>query len=393
MTPDERFMARALTLARRAVGRTSPNPMVGAVVVRDGCVIGEGWHRRAGAPHAEIEALADAARRGNPVVGATIYVTLEPCCTHGRTPPCTEALIRAELSRVVVGAADRNPRHAGHGLDLLRAAGLKVQVGLLPDRVLRLNEAFSHWIVHRTPWVTAKSAMTLDGRIATASGESKWITGPASRAQAHRLRLEADAVLVGVETVLADDPELTPRAQPGFRPPASLPAKRRIVLDTRARTPLDCRLVCDAARQSTLVVVGESADPARVAALQARVPVLRAPEHEGRIDLRWLMPELGRMGILHLLVEGGGTVLAAFFEAGLVHRTAFFYAPKVLGGDGSRRAVAGRGFRSLADAPRLTGVESRRLGEDLFITARVVHAEDSVGRPASVPPRVAEHGG
>lgn len=371
MTPDERWMARALTLARRASGQTSPNPRVGAVLVRDGEEIGRGWHRRAGLPHAEIEALADAGRRGHSVSGATIHVTLEPCCTHGRTPPCTDALIRAGLSRVVVGAVDPNPRHAGHGLELLRQAGLTVESGVLEAECRRLNEAFNHWIVHKTPWVVAKSAMTLDGRIATASGESKWITGPESRAQAHRLRLEADAILVGVETVLADDPSLNVRAQPGFRPPAWFPAKRRIVLDTRGRTPLGCRLVSDEARADTRIVVGESAPPERVAALRDRVSVLRAPEREGRIDLRWLMTELGREGITHLLVEGGGTVLASFFEAGLVHRTAFFYAPRILGGDESRRAVAGRGFRSLAEAPRLVEVESERFGEDLFITARV----------------------
>lgn len=371
MTPDERWMVRALTLARRASGQTSPNPRVGAVLVRDGEEIGRGWHRRAGLPHAEIEALADAGRRGHSVSGATIHVTLEPCCTHGRTPPCTDALIRAGLSRVVVGAVDPNPRHAGHGLELLRQAGLTVESGVLEAECRRLNEAFNHWIVHKTPWVVAKSAMTLDGRIATASGESKWITGPESRAQAHRLRLEADAILVGVETVLADDPSLNVRAQPGFRPPAWFPAKRRIVLDTRGRTPLGCRLVSDEARADTRIVVGESAPPERVAALRDRVSVLQAPEREGRIDLPWLMTELGREGITHLLVEGGGTVLASFFEAGLVHRTAFFYAPRILGGDESRRAVAGRGFRSLAEAPRLVEVESERFGEDLFITARV----------------------
>ena len=372
MTPDEQFMVQALRLAKRAYGQTSPNPMVGAVLVQDGEVIGRGWHHRAGAPHAEIEALADAARRQRSVSGATVYVTLEPCCTHGRTPPCTEALIRAGVRRVVVAAVDPNPRHAGQGLVRLREAGITVDSGVLEAESNRLNEAFNHWIVHRIPWVTAKSAMTLDGKIATASGQSKWITGPKSRAHAQRLRLGVDAVLVGVETVLADDPSLTVRTQPGFRRPAWHPVKLRIILDTRARTPLESRLVSDDGRASTLIVVSESADPAKIAALQARVKVIRAPERDGRIDLAWLMPELGRMGVLHLLVEGGGTVLASFFEAGLVHRIAFFYAPRILGGEESRRSVAGQGFRSLAEAPSLTDVESRRFGEDLFITARVV---------------------
>ena len=374
MTPDEQFMAQALRLAKRAYGQTSPNPLVGAVLVQDGEVIGRGWHHRAGAPHAEIEALADAARRQRSVSGATVYVTLEPCCSHGRTPPCTEALMRAGVSRVVVAAVDPNPRHAGHGLVLLREAGITVDSGVLEAKSNRINEAFNHWIVHRIPWVTAKSAMTLDGKIATASGESKWITGPQSRAHAQHLRLGVDAVLVGVETVLADDPSLTVRTQPGFRRPAWHPVKLRIILDTRARTPLGCRLVSDDERASTLVVVGESAAREAVEALQTRVTVLQAPEREGRIDLAWLMSELGRMGVLHLLVEGGGTVLASFFAAGLVHRTAFFYAPRILGGEESRRSVAGRGFRSLAEAPSLTDVESRRFGEDLFITARVVRA-------------------
>lgn len=372
MTPDEQFMVQALRLAKRAYGQTSPNPMVGAVLVQDGEVIGRGWHHRAGAPHAEIEALADAARRHRSASGATVYVTLEPCCTHGRTPPCTEALIRAGVTRVVVAAVDPNPRHAGQGLVRLREAGITVDSGVLEAESNRLNEAFNHWIVHRIPWVTAKSAMTLDGKIATASGQSKWITGPKSRAHAQRLRLGVDAVLVGVETVLADDPSLTVRTQPGFRRPAWHPVKLRIILDTRARTSLESRLVSDDGRASTLIVVSESADPAKIAALQARVTVIRAPERDGRIDLAWLMPELGRMGVLHLLVEGGGTVLASFFEAGLVHRIAFFYAPRILGGEESRRSVAGQGFRSLAEAPSLTDVESRRFGEDLFITARVV---------------------
>ena len=374
MTPDEQFMAQALRLAKRAYGQTSPNPLVGAVLVQDGEVIGRGWHHRAGAPHAEIEALADAARRHRSVSGATVYVTLEPCCTHGRTPPCTEALIRSGVRRVVIAAVDPNPRHAGQGLVRLREAGITVDSGVLEAESNRLNEAFNHWIVHRIPWVTAKSAMTLDGKIATASGESKWITGSKSRAHAQRLRLGVDAVLVGVETVLADDPSLTVRTQPGFRRPAWHPVKLRIILDTRARTPLGCRLVSDDGRASTLIVVSELADPAKIAALQARVTVMRAPEREGRIDLQWLLPELGRMGILQLLVEGGGTVLASFFEAGLVHRIAFFYAPRILGGEESRRSVAGQGFRSLAEAPSLTDVDSRRFGEDLFITARVVRA-------------------
>ena len=209
--PDARFMRVALRLARRGYGATSPNPMVGAVLVQGGRVIGRGWHRRAGGPHAEIEALRDARGRGQAVKGATLYVTLEPCCTHGRTPPCTDAIRAAGISRVVAGAIDPNPRHAGRGFTRLREAGIAVTHGVLAGDCARLNEAFNHWIVRRTPFVTVKAGMTLDGKIATASGESRWITGEKARACGMKLRQGADAILVGINTVLADDPSLTVR--------------------------------------------------------------------------------------------------------------------------------------------------------------------------------------
>lgn len=369
---DVKAMSVALKLAMRAYGCTSPNPLVGAVLVRNGKVVGKGWHHRAGQPHAEIEALKDAERRGETVRGATIYVTLEPCCSHGRTPPCTDALIRAGVKRVVVAATDPNPKHVGRGFELLRGAGIVVEQGLLEAESNRMNEAFNHWIVRRTPFVTAKIAMTLDGKIATASGESQWITGPKSRAHAHRLRLGADATLVGIGTVLADDPSLTVRAQPGFRLPKEFPAKRRIVLDTRARTPIGSKLVADEFRANTIIVTSDEGPKKRVAALRERVTVLSVPSREGRIDLARLMVELGALNVSSLLVEGGGEVLGAFFEQGLVHRTAFFYAPMILGGRDSKKAVAGAGFRSLAEASSLTDIESRRFGDDLFVTARVV---------------------
>src|SRR6266498_836864 len=217
MGPTERMesarMRLALHLARRGYGITSPNPMVGALLVKRGRVIGRGWHRCAGGPHAEIEALRDAARRGHDPCGATLYVTLEPCSTHGRTPPCTGAIISAGIARVVVAATDSNPAHAGRGFRILKRAGIEVVTGLLADEATRLNESFNHWIVHRTPFVTVKAAMTLDGKIATASGESKWITSEKARAYGMKLRVGADAILVGVNTVLADDPSLSVRSQ------------------------------------------------------------------------------------------------------------------------------------------------------------------------------------
>ncbi|MFM7100414.1 MAG: bifunctional diaminohydroxyphosphoribosylaminopyrimidine deaminase/5-amino-6-(5-phosphoribosylamino)uracil reductase RibD [Verrucomicrobiota bacterium] len=363
---DRRYLRRALALARRALGETSPNPMVGAVLVRRGQVIGEGWHHRAGQPHAEVEALRDAARRGHSPAGATLYVTLEPCCTHGRTPPCTEAIQAAGITRVVVAATDPNPRHAGRGLDLLRQAGIRVEAGLLADESSRLNEIFHHWIVTHTPFVTVKAAMTLDGRIATAGGDSKWITGERARTAAHGMRAAHDAVLVGVETVLHDDPALTVR-----RPGHPEMARRRLVLDTRARTPVSARLATDAFAGRTVLFVGGRAPARRVAALRKRVRVVEVAEREGRVDPAAVLAWLAGEGITSVLVEGGGEVNAAFLEAGLAQRVAFFIAPKVLGGADARRAVAGTGFGGPDAGPRFTQVEHRRLGPDLFWTARV----------------------
>ena len=364
---DGFFMRRALQLARRGLGRTSPNPMVGAVLARGSKIIGEGWHRRAGLPHAEVEALRDATRRGERVRGATLYVTLEPCCTHGRTPPCTEAIIAAGMRRVVVAATDPNPGHAGRGFELLRQAGVTVSTGVLAEEAVRLNEVFNHWIVKRTPFVTVKAAMTLDGKIATASGESKWITGERSRQVAMQLRFAADAVLVGINTVLADNPGLMPRG-PGGRVRKPL---RRFVLDALARTPPDAVVVNDEFAALTTVVVSRAAPSRRTKALGKRAHVLVAPAGGGRINLRWLMQRLGSEGVTSLLVEGGGEVNAAFLEAGLAQRVAFFYAPKILGGRDARRGVAGGGARRLADLIELRDVNWRRGGEDLLLSARV----------------------
>lgn len=364
---DEVFMRQALRLARRGLGRTSPNPMVGAVLVRGGQVLGTGWHRRAGWPHAEVEALRDAARRGASVRGATLFVTLEPCCTQGRTPPCTEAIVAAGLRRVVVAATDPNPRHGGRGFELLRAAGIAVETGVMAEAATRLNEAFNHWVVQRTPFVTVKAAMTLDGKIATASGESKWITGPPARAVGMQMRFAADAVLVGINTVLADNPALTVRGPAG----RLRKAPRRIVLDALARTPVEAQVASDECAGRTTVVVSASAPQARVKRLAERVQVLIAPAREGRIDLVWLLAHLGGEGVTSVLVEGGGEVNAAFLEAGLAQRVAFFYAPKILGGRDARRGVAGAGARSLQDLIELREVAWRRVGMDLLLQARV----------------------
>jgi diaminohydroxyphosphoribosylaminopyrimidine deaminase / 5-amino-6-(5-phosphoribosylamino)uracil reductase len=379
---DVKFMRLALRLARRGYGLTSPNPMVGAVLVKNEKIVGRGWHHGAGLPHAEIEALRDAQKRGQNPRGATLYVTLEPCCTHGRTPPCTDAIIAAGIKRVIVGATDPNPRHAGQGFRILKRKGMAVSHGILAAECAALNEAFNHWIVHRTPFVTVKAAMTLDGKIATASGESKWITGEKARAFGMSLRRGSDAILVGVNTLLADDPSLTVRGGGNIQPStfnAQHPGMRRIVLDSTARTPLTAKVVTDETANLTTIVVGHAAPKNRVAALARRVNILTAPlakpvspaiRHPS-LDLKWLLKKLGAENVTSLLVEGGGEVNASFLLGGFTQRVTFFYAPKILGGRNSRKAVAGEGAKSLADALQLREMEWRKLDRDLLLIARV----------------------
>lgn len=375
---DTQFMRYALRLARRGYDATSPNPMVGAVLVKGGKIIGRGWHWRAGLPHAEIETLRDAQKRGQNPHEATLYVTLEPCCTHGRTPPCTDAIIAAGIQRVVVGATDPNPQHAGKGFKILSRAGIKVVRGILSDECAKLNEDFNHWIVHRTPFVTIKAAMTLDGKIATASGESKWITGEKARAHGMKLRRGSDAILVGINTILADDPGLTARKRMADGRWQMGKSIRRIVLDSMARTPLTAKVVSDEFAALTTIVVSELAPKSRVTALTKRVKVLIAPLAKSTIDnrqsaigLRWLLKKLGAENVTRLLVEGGGEVNASFLLSGFAQRVAFFYAPKILGGRAARKGVAGDGAKNLSEVIQLREVEWRKLGEDLLLTAKV----------------------
>jgi diaminohydroxyphosphoribosylaminopyrimidine deaminase / 5-amino-6-(5-phosphoribosylamino)uracil reductase len=354
--------------------------MVGAVLVKGGKVIGRGWHRRVGLPHAEIEALRDAERRGNSAKGATLYVTLEPCCTHGRTPPCTEAIIAADIKRVVVGATDPNPKHAGKGFSILKRAGIKVTAGILPNECARLNEAFNHWILYRAPLVTVKAAMTLDGKIATAGGESKWITSEESRGHAMTLRQGSDAILVGVNTILADDPSLTVRPIGGPKSKVQSPKLlRRVVLDSMARTPLSARVVRDEFAELTTIVVSKRAPRKRVSALAQHVNIVIAPtpksaiaNRQSPIDLRWLLKKLGGEHITSLLVEGGGEVNASFLLGGFAQRIAFFYAPKILGGRDSKKGVAGEGVTSLSEVIQLSDLKWQQLGPDLLLTAKVL---------------------
>lgn len=363
---DARFMRQAVQLGRRGLGRTSPNPPVGAVVVARGAVVGRGYHRRAGLPHGEAAALQDAGARAR---GATLYVTLEPCAHHGRTPPCTDAVIAAGIRRVVVGTRDPNPSVPGNGIAKLRAAGLEVSSGVLQRECDELVAAFRKHVTTGRPWVTLKLAASLDGRIATAGGESRWITGAASRRYVHRLRDEHDAVLVGAETVRRDDPELTCRRRGGRNP-------LRIVLDGRLRLPLHAGVLTSARTTATLVVAGNQASATkirRIEALGARVLLL--PERAGRVSVSGLLRALGRQGIMSVLIEGGATVAAAVLAARAVDRLLLFYAPLLIGGDG-RPMLGALGVRRLRDAPRLAPPRLRRFASDVFLATEVLATHD-----------------
>jgi diaminohydroxyphosphoribosylaminopyrimidine deaminase/5-amino-6-(5-phosphoribosylamino)uracil reductase len=343
MTADERFMRRALLLAARGEGETDPNPMVGCVVVRAGRIVGEGWHRRAGGPHAEVVALARAGRRAR---GATMYVNLEPCSHQGRTPPCAPQVARAGIARVAVAMRDPNPRVRGRGLTQLRAAGLAVETGLLAAEALRLNRRFVVAATRRRPFVLLKAALTLDGRMATASGESKWITTAEQRREARRLRRRHGGVLVGVGTVLADDPLLLPSprvARPFYR----------IVLDSRLRTPPRSRLVQSARRSPVWVVCGRAPRARREALEASGVVVIPVTGRPGRPGLARVLRELKRRGVWSLMVEGGSEVLGAFLRGKLFDEVALFRAPLILGGRRGLPAFGGPDPKRLADAVRL----------------------------------------
>ncbi len=354
---DARFMARALSLAARAQGRASPNPMVGAVIVRDGEVIAEGWHHAPGQAHAEVDALE---KLGGKAEGGTMYVTLEPCCHFGRTPPCTDAVLASGVRRVVAAMVDPDARVSGRGLQILRDHGLEVEVGLMEAEARALNAPWLSVVERRRPWVVLKAAATLDGRIASAAGESRWITGPEARAAGHRLRDQLDAVLVGSGTLLADDPALTTRI-PGGRD--ALP----VVLDGALACPAGAAVLKGSRR--ALLLTGEdtlasSEGRARASALPADVVGLpRAAD--GRLSLEAALAELVRRGICGLLVEGGAAVHRAFLDQGLVDRVELFLAPRVLaGGPGW---VGGAPF-GLAEAPGFRVVATELLGADLHLS-------------------------
>ena len=357
---DIEFMRRALQLAENGIGKTSPNPLVGAVIVKDDKIIGEGWHECFGQAHAEVNAVNNATEN---IEGATMYVNLEPCCHYGKTPPCTELLIEKKVKRVVVGTLDPNPLIAGKGVQRMREAGIEASVGVLKKECERLNEVFFHYIQTRQPFVVLKAAMSLDGKIAAPSGESKWITEEEARKDVQKLRNRYSAIMVGVGTVITDDPELTCRFEGGRNPV-------RIILDSSLRTPLSSNVLRNQEKNATWVVCTERASAERAEQMEKLgASVIRCKSLKGHIDLVDLMEKLGERSIDSILLEGGGTVNDSALEQDIVSKIILYVAPKIIGGEKSKTFVGGQGIGKLDQAYPLQIDSMERVGEDLKITA------------------------
>ncbi len=358
---DEDFMKTALRLARKGLGRTSPNPVVGAVIVRDGKVIASGYHKRAGGAHAEVEALADL--EGEVEKGDALYVTLEPCNHYGRTPPCTEAILRRGIKKVVVGMLDPNPDVTGGGCDFLARRGVEIRTGVLESECRRLNEVFVKHATTGRPFVTAKSALTLDGWTATVSGHARWVTSEPSRRFVHRLRDRMDGLMVGIGTVLADDPSLTTRLGRGKgKDPA------RIIVDTRLRVPENARVMTLESEAPTILAVGEGGRAERIDTLRKRgiIPLI-CPVKSGRIDLAALLAELGRRSMTSIMLEGGATLMGTMIREGLVDKFYIFQAPKLLGGGDGVPMASGPGPEKMDQCLNLKNIRVRRFGDDILI--------------------------
>lgn len=359
---DREYMERALSLAVKATGWTNPNPLVGAVIVKDGRIIGEGYHHRKGEPHAERNAIASLTESAE---GATIYVTLEPCCHHGLTPPCTEALIENKIGKVIIGSRDPNPKVAGKGVLQLREAGIEVIEDFMIEECDAINEVFLHYITTNTPYVVVKYAMTADGKIATRTGESKWVTGEEARHVVHEMRNKYMGIMVGIGTVLADDPMLNARIE-GARDPF------RIICDSNLRIPMDCQIVKTAGDIRTIVACagGDAAKRAELTA--AGVEIIECPDENGRVDLKKLMEVLGSMKIDSVLIEGGGELNFSALEAGIVNEVAAFVAPKIWGGREAKTPVEGVGVELPADGTEMELMEVKSVGRDILARYKVI---------------------
>ncbi len=359
-------MRQALKLAEKARGQTSPNPMVGAVVVQNGEVVGQGFHQKSGTPHAEIHALKDA---GDKARGADLYVTLEPCCHFGRTPPCTSAVIKAGIRRVIIAMVDPNPKVAGKGIDILRQAGIEASVGPMTHEAHKLNASFIKHTTTGLPLVILKSATSLDGKIATVTGQSKWITDPLSRLKVHEIRNHVDAILVGIGTVLADDPELTVRLSNQYKTKDPI----RVVVDSQGRTPTTAKVFNPNSSTDVIIATTDqicSQKRKNYKKLGAEVWMI-PPTPDGRVDLKLLTLKLGQRQITSLLIEGGGEIHASAIDAGIVDEVIFFLAPILIGGRDAPGAIQGSGIKQLNQAVKLKEVTFTTIGQDLMVQAHI----------------------
>lgn len=362
MSEHDRFMRRAIELAKRGKGMTSPNPAVGAVIVQNGGIAGEGWHEYAGGPHAEVNAIKAA---GRAAYGSAMYVTLEPCNTFGKTPPCTQAIIEAGVNKVVIGAFDPNPAVSGRGAAALRAAGIEVEEGPFKEEITGLNEGYNKHVISGLPFVTMKTAMSLDGKIATRTGSSRWITSEPARELVHAMRAASDAVMTGIGTVVADNPRLDVRLE-GFK--GAQPV--RIIVDGQGKIPEDALVVTSAGETSTIVATTDLMSVDKSQRLSdAGVEVVMVPRINGRIDLNRLLRELGSRGMCSVLLEAGAALATAFISEGLMDKYVIFIAPKLIGGETAPGFMGGPGMDDVGQAIKLKFADFKQVGEDLYIEA------------------------
>lgn len=355
---DTYFMQMALELAEKGRGAVAPNPMVGAIIVKDGRIIGAGYHEKFGEGHAEVNAIRSATED---VAGATIYVTLEPCSHYGKTPPCSDKIIEKKIGRVVIAALDPNPLVSGRGVKKLQAAGIEVVTGILAEESSRLNEIFMKYIVAKEPFVVMKAAMSLDGKIATRTGESQWITGPAARERVHQLRSALSGIMVGVQTVITDDPQLTSRIPGGKNP-------LRIIVDSTLLIPLEAKVLQNQELAKTIIATTERADRNKAALLEAAgIELLTVPAKDGRTDLKALMRALGERGIDSILLEGGATLNFSALQAGIVDKVQIYIAPKLIGGETAKTPVGGEGIEKLSQAFGVLDLKASSVGEDILL--------------------------
>lgn len=367
----EEYMALALELAKKGIGRVHPNPMVGAVIVKDGKILGQGYHQKCGEGHAEVNAFKDAEERNENVEGAEMYVTLEPCSHFGKTPPCADKIIEKKISKVFIGTLDPNPLVAGRGVKKLKNAGIEVEYGILESGCYKLNEVFMKYIVKKVPFVVMKTGMSLDGKIATYSGESKWITGEKSREDVHKLRNELTGIMVGINTVLKDNPELTCRIEGGRNP-------IRIVVDSNLRIPMDCKIVNTAKEVETIVATTDKSNLEKKKKLERKgVKVIVVPSKNEKVDLKELMIILGDLKIDSILLEGGGTLNFSALEQKIVDKVKIYIAPKIIGGETSKTPIEGIGIRNLKDAFKINNLSVSTMGEDILIEGYVEKGDET----------------